>query len=311
MSFSADVKNEIAQIMPERRCCMLAQIAGFVRTCGAVSLSGKGAGLKLTTENAAAARSFIKLLKQYFHIEEELALTWRKNMKNQNLYEVAVLPQMGAEQILREIGILRVKEGLNYLDQQIPEDIVKNRCCKKAALRGLFSGAGSISDPEKGYHMEIVTASPELAENIRRLMHSFEIGAKTVSRRKSTLVYIKESEQIVDFFNIIGAHGKLLELENIRIKKEMRNKANRVVNCETANLDKVVDASSRQIAAIETIMAGKGLQVLPDTLRQAALARLENPEASLAELADIMGGQMSKSGLNHQLRKIETLASKM
>ncbi len=311
MSFSSETKNELALIIPEKRCCMLAQIAGFVRTCGTVKL-GRGMSVKLVTENAAAARTFIKILKQYFSIEEELEISREQMMKNHMLYEVTIAPQMNAEQILREIGILKVQQGLNYFSQTIPEDIVKSKCCKKAAIRGLFLGAGSVSDPEKGYHFEIVSNSQELGESIKKIFNTFDdINAKLTTRKKNYVVYIKESEQIVDIFNIMGAHGRLLDLENIRIRKEMRNRTNRLVNCETANLDKTVNASGTQVEAIEKIIKLRGWSFLTDKLREVAEIRLSNPEASLSELVELMGGKVGKSGVNHRLKKIEEMAAKL
>ncbi|WP_206457983.1 DNA-binding protein WhiA [Anaerovorax sp. IOR16] len=312
MSFSSNTKNELARIEVEKKCCMLAEIAGFLRMCGTIKLSGGGKmDVKLTTENAAVARLFIKLLKNYFGARADLAVSEAAILKRGHSYELTIGSDKNAEQILRETGILLVKEGCNYISNGIYSDLIKKRCCKKAYLRGVFLGAGTISNPEKGYHMEIVCNSEVLANDVKKLINGFGLHAKVVLRKKSYIVYLKESEQITDFLNILGAHSQLLDFENIRIVKEMRNKTNRIVNCESANLDKTVNAASKQISDIELIQNTKGLSFLPEKLFTVAQLRLENPEASLNELAEMMKPPLKKSGINHRLKKISELADKL
>lgn len=312
MSFSSDTKNELSKIIPEKRCCMLAEISGFVRLCGTIRLAGNNKlNIKLTTENPAAARAIIILLKNYFGIHTGLTICENQMLKKHHFYELAISSEMNAEQILRETGILDLREGCSYISDSVPADIVKKKCCKRAYLRGAFLGAGSVSDPEKAYHLEIVCAHNELSEGIRDLINSFGLNAKIVSRKKNHVIYLKEGEQIVDFLNVIGAHHSLLDLENIRIIKEMRNKANRLVNCETANLTKTVDAAVRHIENILYIQKTRGLEILPDKLREAAELRIENREASLQELAQMFSPPVGKSGVNHRFKKIEEIAEKI
>ncbi len=312
MTFSADTKNELAQLMPESKCCLLAEISGFMRMCGTIRLAGVGrVNVKLVTENPAAARKFLRMLKSYFGIHADLTISRTRILKKGHFYEMIIPSEMNAEQILRETGILGVKEGCNYIVEGVPEAVVKKKCCKKAYLRGVFMGSGSLSDPEKGYHLEIVSNSDILAHDIKRLINSFGLHAKTVERKKSHVVYIKEGEQIVDFLNILGAHGRLLDFENIRIIKELRNRTNRLVNCETANLDKTVNAAGRQMDSIEYIKSVRGLAFLPDKLREAAEKRLEEPEASLQELGAMLDPPVGKSGINHRLKKLEEIAERL
>ncbi len=312
MTFSANTKNELAQSLPESKCCTLAEISGFMRMCGTIRLSGGGRmNVKLITENPASARMFIKMLQSYFGIHAELTISQTKLLKKGHFYELVITSGMNAEQILRETGILGVKEGCNYLMEGIPNDIIKTKCCRRAYLRGVFLGSGSISDPEKGYHLEIVCNSEILANDIKKLINSFGLHSKMVLRKKSYVVYIKEGEQIVDFLNILGAHGRLLDFENIRIVKELRNKTNRLVNCETANLDKTVNASGRQFDSIELIQSIRGLGYLPDKLREMAELRLSEREASLKELGEMLIPPVGKSGVNHRLKKIEDIAEKL
>jgi len=312
MTFSANTKNELALLIPENKCCLLAEISGFMRMCGTIRLSGGGRmNVKLVTENPAAARKFLRMLKSYFGIHADLTISQTRILKKGHFYEMIIPSEMNAEQILRETGILGVREGCNYIVEGIPENIIKKKCCRKAYLRGVFMGSGSLSDPEKGYHLEIVSNSEALASDIKKLINSFGLHAKTVLRKKSYVVYIKEGEQIVDFLNILGAHGRLLDFENIRIVKELRNKTNRLVNCETANLDKTVNAASRQLESIEYIKTARGLQFLPDKLREAAELRLEQPEASLQELGALLDPPVGKSGINHRLKKLEEIADRL
>ncbi|MCL1810102.1 MAG: DNA-binding protein WhiA [Clostridiales bacterium] len=313
MSFAADTKNELSHITIGKKCCMLAEIAGFVRVCGSVKLDG---GERMTivvyTENPALARRYKKLMRDYFNISADLEIGQGSGLKKSRIYYLKIPPEEKSEQMLRETGILMVREGLNYISDGVYEGLIKTKCCKKAYLRGLFLGAGTISDPEKGYHLEFVCSNEVLAADVRKLINSFvDMHAKTVKRKKNHIVYMKDSGQITDMLNIMGAHSHLLVLENVKILKEMRNKANRVLNCDNANLDKTINAAERQIDSIKRVEAKKGLKFLPEKLYEVAALRLENPEASLAELAGMMEPPMKKSGINNRLRKIEEIAEKL
>ena len=312
MSFSVETKTELTQIAPEKKCCILAEIAGFMRVGGSIRLLGGGRmQIALQTEIPAAARSIIKLLKSYFGVHAELEVEKTNQLKKVNVYHLLIESESDAEQILRETGILGVREGYNYITQGISEHLVKSKCCRKAYLRGLFLGAGTISDPERSYHFEIVCHNEVLGQDVRRLINSFGLSAKMVQRKNSFVVYLKDSEQIVDCLNIMGAHGKLLAFENTRVVKEMRNRTNRIVNCETANVDKTIQAASRQIENIRLIQERRGLATLPDKLREVAELRLAEPEISLQELAELLNPPVGKSGINHRFRKIEEIADQL
>jgi DNA-binding protein WhiA len=311
MSFSADVKNEIARSEEEKKCCTLAEIAGFIRMCGSVKLSGGGRlDLKIVTENPAIARAFLKRIKRYFGVSANLKIGQSNLLKKGYVYELTIDAENNAEQILRETGILRVREGCNYFPDDISSDLTKTRCCKRAYLRGTFLGAGTISHPEKSYHMEIVCSSSILANDLKRLINSFGFRSKVTARKNNYVVYLKESEQISDFLALLGANNQVMEFENVRIVKELRNKTNRIVNCESANLDKTIDSASRQIETIRLIEAKGGLAYLPEKLREIALLRLENPESSLAELGQMLDPPLKKSGVNHRFRKLEEVAER-
>lgn len=313
MSFSMDTKNELAHIVPEKKCCMLAEIAGFIRMCGSIRLAGGGKfKIVTTTESPAVARHYKTLIKEYFGIDAALEVGQGNTLKKGKYYILTIGPESLSEQILRETGILMVKEGFNVISDGIYNGLIRTKCCRKAYLRGIFLAAGTIADPEKSYHIEFVCNSEVLAGDVKKLINSFVgLHAKTLQRKKSFIVYVKESEQMIDILALIGAHSQLFTIENIRITKEIRNKANRINNCDNANIDKTLQAAEKQLGWIRKIQDTKGLRFLPDKLYEVAVLRLDHPEATLQELAELMDPPMKKSGLNHRMKKIEEFANKL
>jgi len=312
-SFAIKTKEELARIQVEKKCCMLAEIAGFVRMSGSVKLAGGGKfDLMITTENYAITRRYKKLLKEYFDINVKVKVGQSEGIRKGKAFCIKLPPEEKSEQILRESGILLVREGLNYISDGIYDGLIKTKCCKKAYLRGVFLGSGTLSNPQKGYHIEIVCNTETLANDVKKLINSFvDLHAKTVQRKKSFVVYVKESGQIIDILNIMGAHSHLLVFEDVKIMKEMRNKANRALNCDSANVDKTINAAERQLDHINKIAQTKGLRFLSDKLFEVAIIRLENPDASLVELAEMMDPPMKKSGVNNRFKKIEEIAKKL
>ena len=215
---------------------------------------------------------------------------------------------------------LKVLEGVKLWDKAnhcfkntsvVDGILIQQNCCKRAFIRGAFLSAGSISNPNKGYHFEIVCTSLPQAKQIQSAMNSFEADAKIVTRKKNQVVYVKEGTHIVDLLNVMGAHEALMNLENVRIVKEMRNSVNRQVNCETANISKTVNAAVRQIEDIVYIRDHMGLESLPDHLREMALLRLKYPDVPLKELGSYLNPPVGKSGVNHRLRKLSKIAEEM
>lgn len=313
MSFAGDTKNELARIELDKKCCMLAEIAGFIRVCGSVRLAGGGKfKIVMTTENPAIARRYKKLIKDYFNVETGLEVGQGTSLQKRRSYFITIGPEELSEQILRETGILMVREGMNYFSDGIYNSIIRKKCCRRSYLRGLFLGTGSISNPEKSYHFEIKCATEILGHDVRKLINTFtDIKAKVSIRKNMYVVYIKESEQIKDIMAIMGAHAMLFKFADVTLTKEMRNAANRQSNCDQANIDKAVTAASRHIKAIKKIQAEKGLGVLSEKLQEMAQIRLENPEASIAELGELMDPPLKKSGVNNRLARIEKFAEKL
>ena len=311
MSFSAKVKSEIARNSDISQSEALAEISAIMKVSGTIGFSGKGLSFKITTENPSSARAIFSLLKDYFNIHSKLMVKKSTSLKKNNIYMVFIDEEMGVRELLKKTGILSEVDGVISLNYGIQTETVEGDEEKRAYIRGSFLGGGSISNPEKTYHLEFVTHSEEYAIDLSKLIHSFNLKSKVIQRKNSFVIYIKEADQIVDLLTIIGAYTSLLELENIRIMKEMRNNVNRLVNCETANLSKTVNASVRQVESIKFIQSEIGLKRLPQNLREIAELRLNYPDESLKELGEMLNPPVGKSGVNHRLRKIEKIASEL
>lgn len=313
MSFSSVTKNELSRIPLEDRCCAIAELAALVRMNGFIQISGnKKVNLKFSTENAAIARRTFSLLKKLYRIDIDVMVRKNKQLKKNNNYLIAVSSTKETKKILNDVGLI-VGDSSDFfkINYKIPTKLVKKRCCKRAYIRGAFLGGGSISNPEKTYHLEFVTNSQQHSEELSNLINSFGLNSKIVIRKDSFVIYLKEGEQIVDLLNIMEAHIALLKLEDIRVLKDMRNNINRMVNCETANLGKTINASIRQIENIEYIEETIGLYKLPINLQEVAELRLEHKDASLKELGNMLNPPIGKSGINHRFRRIEEIAERL
>lgn len=311
MSFSGNVKEELSRQISSARHCQIAECAAIISMCGAVVIDCRGRySLKIRTENLAVARKCFTLLEKTFNIRTDIAV--RMNRAKGNVaYFVVVKNHKEAMRILQAVKLIdhlgEVVEELSV----VRNIVIQETCCKRAFIRGVFLASGSMSDPEKAYHFEIVCATREKAGQIQKIMQCFELDAKIVPRKKSFVVYLKEGNQIVDVLNVMEAHVALMELENVRILKEMRNSVNRQVNCETANINKTVSAAVKQIEDIRYIQETTGLDKLPEGLKDMALTRLTYPEASLKELGSLVTPSIGKSGVNHRLRKLNEIAEEL
>ena len=300
MSFSSGVKDELSRHQTLARHCQIAEIAAIISMCGGVSISEKDHySLKIQTENVYVARKYFTLLKKAFNIEVEVSIRQGTFSKGNRTYTVAVLNHEDAIRILKAARLfnadMEIEEQFSISDNLV----IQKTCCRRAFIRGAFLTAGSISDPQKFYHFEIVCATVHKAVQLQEIMNGFGVDAKIVQRKKHFVVYLKEGSQIVDI---------LMELENVRILKEMRNSVNRKVNCETANIHKTVSAAVRQIEDIRYIQQKIGFEQLSEGLAEIARLRLEQPEATLKELGMMLSTPVGKSGVNHRLRKLSDIA---
>lgn len=311
MSFSLKVKNEVCRYTDLTKEEAIAELSAIMKASGTLGLgANKSITFKVVTENPAIARLIFKILKEHFYIHTKLLVKRSNSLKKNNVYVVIIPEDVNVRGLLEEVGVLK-KEELLTINYGIPENMVEDEGNKRAYIRGAFLGGGSISNPEKTYHLEFVTHNYDYAIELSKLINTYSLSSKVIQRKNSYVIYIKEGEQIVDLLNIIGAHSSLLQLENIRIMKEMRNNVNRLVNCETANLSKTVNAAVRQVESIKLIEEEIGLDRLPKNLREVAELRLEFPDESLKELGAMLNPPVGKSGVNHRLRRIEKIAEEL
>ena len=311
MSFSGKVKEELAGNISPARHCRIAELAAFIGMCGTVAINSFDQySIRIHTENLLVARKVFTLIQKTFNIKADASV--RRNISKQTVsYAVVIRRHEDALRILQATKMTEEYEDNGESIHAVDPLIVQQTCCKRAFLRGAFQASGSMSDPNKSYHFEIVCGELAQAEYVRDMINSFDLDAKIVTRKKTFVVYLKEGSQIVDVLNIMEAHIALMELENVRILKEMRNSVNRKVNCETANINKTVSAAVRQMEDIVYVRDTVGLDYLPEGLRDVALTRLENPDATLKELGSLMADPVGKSGVNHRLRKISEMADKL
>jgi DNA-binding protein WhiA len=305
VSFAAQTKKELTLIQ-ESPCCQLAELEAMVTLNGRIIAVDGSRLLQIETENVATARRIYTQLREQFKIQPEVFVRKKMRLKKNNVYAVRV--RLYPNHPLMEIGWVS-PEG----DLLVPLPQPKRKaCCRRAFLRGAFLASGSVNDPgSNSYHLEVTADNLEFARLIQAKMNEYGLHAKVIGRKKGYVVYLKEGEKIVDFLSVIGAHQALLKFEDIRILKGMRNQVNRLVNCETANMNKTISAAVRQLEVIQLIDHRIGLENLPPKLREVAELRIRYPEANLQELCDRMAHKVSKSGLNHRFRKLEEIADKL
>jgi len=295
MSFSSEVKQELSASLAKSRHCQMAELAAIVSFSGKLHSDGGEVSLVVDSDNQMLLAKYRVLLQQLFHMDIQ------------------------KDEFAQE-DVLRVLEGVKLWDKvqncfkntSVTDGIlIQQTCCKRAFIRGAFLAAGSMSNPNKAYHFEIVCSCLPQANQLKTIINSFDVDARIVARKKNQVVYVKEGSHIVELLNIMEAHVALMNLENVRIVKEMRNSVNRQVNCETANISKTVNAAVRQIEDIRLIRNTRGLESLPDHLREMALLRLEYPDTPLKELGTYLNPPVGKSGVNHRLRKLSEIAQQL
>ncbi len=298
MSFSGTVKEELAAYVSSARHCQLAELAALLLYSGGVCDGGRH--LCLDTENETVARKCFTLLKKTFNIET--VMRGRQRL---------ILDDETERRVTEALYLAEGEDGKITLTKSVNSLLIRHSCCARAWLRGVFLSAGSMSDPQKSYHLEFVCDENAQAVQLREVLSEFQIEARIIGRKKYQVVYLKEGAGIVDLLNVMGAHVSLMELENMRILKEMRNSINRRVNCETANISKTVTAAGRQIEDILLIRDRYGFENLPNNLRQMAEVRLEYPDAALKELGGYLEPVVGKSGVNHRLRRLSEIADRI
>ena len=282
MSFSSDVKEELAGVIPQARHCRIAELSAIMHLAGQIGVSEGDVTIGFNAFGESLIKKGFSLLDITFNIGKSL--------------------RSSDPEFTSLIGCL------GDLNDPVDELILKNTCCKRAFLRGAFLASGSVSDPDKGYHLEFVCEDSSKADQIVRLCRDFEINARKTTRRSETIVYVKEGEMIGELLSVMGAQNSYMDFENRRIYKDVSNTVNRRVNCETSNIRKTVTAASRQLEDIRFLEEHGFLDDLPEPLREAAYGRLEHPDATLAELGALMDPPVGKSGINHRLLRLSDIA---
>lgn len=299
MSFSSEVKEELVKQISGARHCQIAELTSLL-LMGGGSIQPR---IHFRTENLRVARKFSILLYRIFGITALVRLRIYMGHRKTAVYELFVTDEKEAARILQACK-LTAEKNLDRL-------VIQKDCCKRAFLRGAFLSSGSVNSPEKSYHFEIACEDIQLAEDIKSLMSFFDLDGKVVIRKKYYVVYLKEGSMIVDALNVMEAHRALMNMENIRILKDVRNQTNRKVNCDLANINKTLMAAQRQLEDIRYIEQHRGFGSLNPGLRQVAELRIQEPDISLKELGELLDPPVSKSGVNHRLRRLSEIADSM
>ncbi len=305
MSFSSEVKKELYENSNSDRHCNIAELTAIVILNGTIVQNAHGVAMKIQTENSLVAKKCFDLLFKLTGVRCEVLLRKNHQLKEKKTYALLLNHPQKTTNLLSAMGFVKVQDGFQ---KYVSPLVVRSTCCKRAYIRGAFLSAGSISNPEKNYHLEIVNTCYAYGVALQSIVKHFEMDAKIIERKGYFVLYIKEGEQIVDLLNIIGAHESLMELENVRILKDVRNNINRAVNCETANLGKTVSASVKQVEDIQYIVDTVGFAYLSKQLQQVAEIRLSCNDSSLKELGEMLTPPITKSGVNHRLKKISEIA---
>ena len=316
MSYASETKEELARVEPEKDCCRLAEIAGFMRFAGTVVFAGGGKfRMVMKTPSLAVVRHYKKLIRSYFQVDTDIEVSsgnsnakGLKGAKGKE-YIIRIGPENNSEMILREMGILIVRGGVNTLSDGIYDGLIRTKCCRKAYLRGAFLGAGTINNPEKSHHLEIDTSSEVSAKDLRRLINTFvDITPRIVERKTGYGVYLKAREQIADTLAIMGANKMYFDYQDKIIRKDALAAARKIEQLDLVNMDKAIHAAERQRQDIERIASRQGLESLSPKLREIAVLRLENPDLGIEELGKLLTPPLSKSGVNNRLRRISEIA---
>lgn len=305
MSFASEIKKELSILDIGNSCCAKAELTALIRMNGVISISKDQHSLDVQTENAAIARRIYKLIKNLYDYPVEILVRRKMKLRKNNVYIVRLVKDV--DSFLKKLGIFNEN---NEIIRSISKQYLARDCCRRAYLRGAFLAGGSINNPEtSSYHLEIFNYYREHNKSLCKLLNSFDLRARQHERRNGFITYIKEAEKITEFLIVIEAHNALFKFEDVRIVRDMRNSVNRLVNCETANLNKTISAAFRQIESIKLIEETIGIDNLPERLQNVARARLNHQEASLNELTNLMKGEeISKSGINHRLKRLDEIA---
>ena len=302
MSFSSAVKEELLRALPEKGCCMLSEISAYTQSIASLRLAGGGrVKVVYETENSALAKRIFLLLKKRLEITASLSFARYARLGGRRGCILTVNEQ-DSRHLLVSLRMLR-EEETGSVFKGVPRAAMTRRCCRAAFVRAAFLGAGSVQDPDHGYHLEFVTSQSK-AEILTGILEKSNLSWGMTDRRGSKLVYIRKGDDVVSCLALMGAHQALMEMENVRILRASRNQANRATNCDQANLNKQLSAGAKQAAAITAYSLKHSLGGLPKELQEIGRLRMLNPDVSLEELGKMLSTPVGKSGANHKMRKL-------
>lgn len=310
MSFASDARGEIVREKTGQPCCARAEIAAALLFGGGIAYHGREQyTLAIVSPDAFVVRHYFVLLKTFFGVAGEIRTVRTAQLRGQTRYQL-ILPRESSHEILAGCGLLDANALFGVRATPAPEALAY-ACCRKAFLRGAFLLSGAVSNPERSYHLEFAAPNEELADFVMELMNYFEISAKKACRKAKFVVYLKSGEQIADALTLIGAKNAMMALENVRVKKDVRNRVNRQLNCDERNLARQIENAQQQLADIALIEREIGLDRLPDSLQEMARVRAEHADGSLAALGEFCDPPIGKSGVNSRLRRLREIARRL
>lgn len=302
MSFAEDVKNELCRYENDNPLCDKVETSALLRVRGSITIGNNfTVGMTMSTANNAVARRVLNSLKNNFSLPTSVMVRRGLNLRKKTMFTLTVAPSVMGRSVMEDLKLWPPIE-------MIPNQWFKNLEVRRAFLRGAFLGGGSVNKPQSYYHLEFMTSNYSFAKQILHNLKYFNISAKITDRKDDYIVYVKDGDGVTSCLRIMGASRALLQFEEVRIVKEVRNQINRQVNCETANLTKTVNAAVAQLDAIKLLEKAGVLEDLPPKLLEAAKIRMAHPSASLKDLVPYFSTKISKSGINHRFKKIEAIA---
>ncbi|MBR6667975.1 MAG: DNA-binding protein WhiA [Clostridia bacterium] len=305
MSFSSNLKDELCRLPLGKNCCMLSELTALYRTSGSLSFHGLGrVQVQYRTENAALARRIFRLLRARLNITPRLHYVQHARLGGQRTCVLTVGDEDSQKLMLALNMIEQDEEGNIRYRRTTVRHPMSRQCCRKAYLRAAYLGSGTMSNPEKEYHFEVSATDQSLVRELSRLLEKSGLPVNTYQRKGSTVVYLKGAQQISDAMAMMGGTNSVFAMEDIRIRKQARGAANRAINCDEYNFQRMLDAADTQLEGIRRYVIVKGMRSLPPALQEIAQKRLDNADLSLAELGQLFEPPLSKSAVNHRMRRL-------
>lgn len=307
MSFASDCKRELYLIEPEKPCCVISEISGLYMTVGSLSLLGRGkVNVQFASESMGVSRRIYTLLTKHMHLSPQIHYVTIARFGGKRKCVLNLGP-LHTPVFLKTLHMMQSDEEHNdILVSTSPKINISRNCCIKAYLRGVMLGGGTMSSPEQGYHLELPLKDAETRTMLSKCFARLGLAVKISARKENSFIYLKQSDQIVTFLTAIGAHQSVMQIEDLRVRRQVIESVNRAINCDNANIEKQMNASEQQISTIMYLQKSNIFSSLPISLQEIAGARLSAPGASLTELGQLLDPAIGKSGVNHRMRRLMT-----